>query len=412
VDRVPVWAAPLALLLALALGASAGIALATGGREIATDAPFLLELVRDPLALFGNYRAEAMLGNFGSFPPLLPLGFGLLVAPWTWIASDFWAVRLGALGWCAALLLASSALLARVERAAPGDARLALFVLAALPMLWGTASLLPQEEAYVALFPLALYALAARGRRGWIPPLLVLAVVGAKYFLLVLLLPLAFSGPRPWRDAFAWGAVVAAVLSAYVGYHELRHQLMPILSHRVAPTMSVTFWGLVWHLGVQPPVRAVGLGGVALAGGASFAFALAARRARLPLPHAMAATLWITLLFLATTAPGYAIWPLGLTLACLVRAGAAGRRPPLIALLCCWTAGEWVANLTRGVSLSLREERGAASAFARRVEALLGAGFPFDLVHVAAMLLVCASGVALVAWLWDTGKREARAASA
>lgn len=406
-DRVPVWAAPLALLIALALGASGLIAFATGGREIATDAPYLLSLVRDPFALFGNYRAETTLGNFGSFPPLLPLGFGLLVAPWTAIASQFWAIRLGALGWCAALLFSLSAVLSRVERVATGDARLALLVLAALPMLWGTASLLPQEEAYVALFPLALYAAAARGRRDWIAPLLVLAVVAAKYFLLVLLLPLAFSGPRPWRDALAWGGIVGAVLAAYVGYHELRHALMPILSHSVAPTMSVTFWGLIWHLGVQPPVAVVGLGGVALAGLASCAFALAARRARLPLPHAMAATLWITLLFLATTAPGYAIWPLGLTLVCLVRPGAASRRVPLVALLCGWTAGEWVSNLTRGVSLALREDRGAASAFARRVEALLGAGFPFDLVHVAAMLLVCASGVALIALLWDAGKREA-----
>ncbi len=406
-QKLPVWAPPAVLLLALSLAASAFVALATDGREIGNDAPHLLYLVRQPFLLFGDYVRRGFALNFGSFPPLLPPLFTVLVRPWTALVSDFWVIRLGVQGWCVVLLLALHATLSRVDGAATADARVALSALAGLPMLWATASLLPQEEAYVALFPLALYAAATSGRREWVAPLLVLTALAAKYFLLVLLLPLAFSYGRGWRDAFAWGALVAGVLVAYVAYHFLSHGLLPILTHSVEPTMSVTFWGLLWHLGVQPPVWVPGVGGVALAGFAGLGFSLAARRAGLPLPHAMAATLWLALLWIATTAPGYAVWPLGLTLVCVARARAPWRGA-LLGLLASWTAGEWTANFARGVALSLREDRGAASAFARRVEAALGAGFPYDAVHVAAMLLVTASGVALVAALWRAGRADAR----
>ena len=89
------WVGPVLALVTVSLGLSTLLYFTTLGREIADDPPALLSLVRNPFALFGDYIAAGFGHRWGSFPPLLPLLFGTLVAPWTWIAPDFWAIRLG-----------------------------------------------------------------------------------------------------------------------------------------------------------------------------------------------------------------------------------------------------------------------------------------------------------------------------
>ncbi len=68
----PVWLGPTIALIASHLAISAILAAATGGREIGDDAPHLLDLVRAPFSLFGDYRAAGYSDTWGSFPPLLP----------------------------------------------------------------------------------------------------------------------------------------------------------------------------------------------------------------------------------------------------------------------------------------------------------------------------------------------------
>jgi hypothetical protein len=394
--------ASLSLLAAFALHA------ATGGREIAEDAPFLLGLARRPFVLFRSYVEARTGSNWGSFPPLLPLLFGAPIRPWNGLVSDFWTIRLGVLAWTALALLALERVLVRLEHVEPARVREALFAFALLPSTWGPAALLPQEESYVSLFALALYAAARAGRFRVVPALLVLTALSAKYFLLVLAVPLAFATPRPWRRLVAWGALAGGALAAYVGYHALRFDLLPIVSHRVAPTMSISVWGLLWHLGVQPALPIVSLSGVAGAGLAALAFSAGARARAIPLPYATAGALYLALLALPITAPAYVLWVVPLALICFARIPRARDRLALAGLMLAWSAGEWIANLSRGTALALAVDRGEArSAFAARMVELLGADFPFHGVHVGAIALVLASGAATVWLLWRAGRDEA-----
>lgn len=408
--RRPAWLVPLVALCGISLLSAGALHAVTGGREIADDAPALLDLARRPLVLFSSY-IEARTGtNWGSFPPLLPLAFGALVRPWTAVASDFWAIRLGVLAWTAVLLVVLERVLARDPATSPSRTREALFVFALLPSVWGPVALLPQEESYVALFPLALYAAARTDRFARVPVLLVATALAAKYFVLVLVAPLAFATARPWRRLAGFCALAAGVLAVYVGYHFLRFGLTPILSHRVEPTFSISLFGLLWHAGVQPPLAVVSLAATALAAGAAVAVSAAARARGIALPFAMACVLYAGLLSLSLTAPAYVLWAIPLALVCYVRIADGRRRALLVALFLAWAAGEWTANLARGTAIALATERGATkSAFAARIVDLVGAQFPFGAVHLAAIVLVLASGVAIVCVLFRAGADEARA---
>jgi hypothetical protein len=406
----PVWLLPLAALVGVSVVAAALLSAVTGGHEIADDAPSLLHLARRPLMLFSSYEAEGTGPNWGSFPPLLPVLFGVLVRPFDAVASEFWAIRLGVLAWTATLLLVLAAVLAREPRADAPRAREALLLFALLPSVWGPAAVLPQDESYVALFPLALYAAAVRSRHGLVAALLVATALAGKYFLLVLAAPLAFANARPWRRLVGLGALPGGVIAAYVGYHWLRFELTPILSYRVEPTMSISLFGLLWHAGIQPPLATVSVAGVALAAGAAVAISEAARARGVALPFAMAGTLYAALVLLSITAPAYVLWALPLALVCYVRIPDARRRASLAVLFFAWAAGEWTANLARGAPLALAGDRGAAkSAFAERIMNLLGADFPFGAVHLVAIALVVASGVATTVLLLRAGADEAAA---
>lgn len=411
-DRLPSWALPLVVLAAISLAVSASISALTGGLDIADDAPRLLYLVRHPFALWSSYEQTGLGPLWGSFPPLLPPLFGLLVRPFSWVAPDFWAIRLGTLCWTGVIGVVLYRLLRDLEGVPERESRQALWLFALLPSVWAGTSALPEEEIYVAGYVLLLYAAARTGRWGWVPALLVLTALAGKYFALIVLLPLAFASPSPWRNAALWGALLVATLGAYVGYHQLRFGVAPILSYQLPPTSSISVWALLWNLGWQPPVRIVGPAGVVVTGLVSLGMSWLARRHGVPLRHSLAVTLYVALLFVATTFPPYVLWAVPLVLCCWVRMSSERQRVWLVVGMLAWSAGEWGQNFFRGVYLALRVERSEGKEIiAALTEAALGADFPYHAVHVAFLALTIASGLALLALLWNAGRDEARRAT-
>ena len=406
--RLPPWALPLAALLAISLAVSAAISLLTGGREIADDAANLLELAQRPLVLFESYETSGLGPHWGSQPPLLPLLWGVLVAPWSLVFSDFWAIRLGALSWTGVMLLVVYAVLTRLEAVPEPRVRRALWLYALLPSVWGATTVLPQEEIYVGGGVLLCYAAAATRRWRSLPPLLLLLGFAGKYFALVALLPLAFASPRPWRNAVAWLALVASALAAYLGYHWLAHGAVPLSNYRIDPSGSISIWALLWQLGIQPETRVVSLLGVLLAGGIGLALSWQARRDRVPLPYAVASVFYAALLSVSQTFPGYVLWVVPLALVCFARMREALHRRLLVVGMLGWSVAEWGQNLARGIELELQGTHGEGkAAVAELATRLLGAGFPYHALHVLCLVAVLASGALLIAVLWSAGKAEA-----
>jgi hypothetical protein len=366
-----------------------------------------LALVRNPLVLWGNYRDAGFSDLFGSFPPLLPLLFGLLVWPWTLVLPDFWAIRLGVLSWSLVTLWLLHDELSRTESRPVRLHRLALWTYALLPSVWGAIALIPQEEVYVSIAALLLYRAARVGAWQWVPILLVLTALAGKYFLLILILPLALASPTPIRNLFVFGGVSVATLAAYVVYHELAHGLMPILSHRVDPSAGVSVWALLWNLGIRPSPTWLNPLSVGLCGLVVLTFGLLARRDSLPLAQSFTISLLLTLLTLSITFPAYVLWAVPLSLICLSDLRSRTSQAATIALLVAWGVGEWGANATRGISANLTAGAGGKPALAEWVLALVGPDFPFHALHLGCLLLVVTSGIGLVVLLWA----DARAAS-
>jgi hypothetical protein len=394
------WIGPAAALIAISLGVGINVYFVADGQEIADDARYLLALVESPLVLWGDYRASGFSDLFGSFPPLLPLVFGLLVLPWTAIVPGFWAIRLGILCWSLVALAVLHHQLGRDGASSPGRRRSALWAYAVLPSVWGAVALIPQEEIYVAIYVLLLYAAARAERWSWVLGLLVLTALGGKYFLLILSIPLAFASRAPLRNLFLFAGASAATIVLYVGYHLLAHGLSPILSHNVDPSAAVSLSGLLWNLGIQPPGQLLRLLCVGSCIVAAVGFGVVARGSRIPLCFSLAITLWITLLGLPITFPGYALWSIPLTLICVSRLEAPFPRRGILALLVSFGAAEWGANFARGVSQSLTAPAGGKSALATQAVEILGRDFPFSTIHIACLLGVLASGAGLIALLW------------
>jgi hypothetical protein len=409
----PVWLGPAAALVAAVALAGGALHLATGGREVADDAPRWIRLVQHPLALFGDYEAIDVSVNYASYPPLQPLVYGALVRPWLALASPFWAVRLGALCW-SLLLLASVPLVARAAGAAADAERRAVWSLALLPSVWGAAALIPQEEAYVALFAVALYLAAARGRSGLLAPLFLLTALAGKHALLAMALPLAARAPRPLRALATWLGPSAAALAAFVGYHALRYDHpLPILAHSIDPQGTLSLWAVPWLLGARPDPGSLGLASIAMTAAAVLALALAARRGGPDLAGLVAVTLLVVLLLLWTTVPGHVLWVLPFAALGVARLQRPAARGTGLAALVLWGVGEWGANFVRGAALARdaaltqqRESGAGKAALAALAERWLGEGFPYHAMHVALVLLVLGSGVVLAVLSWFGAPRR------
>jgi hypothetical protein len=392
--------APALGLIALAAAWSALLYALSGGREIGDDAPELLRLCRHPLALFGDYRAAGIGPNFASYPPLLPLLFGAGVRPWLPLVPDFWAIRIGVLGWT----LCALALIGPVARSAGlsgPQTRRALWLFVLLPTPWAAAALIPQEEAYVALYAVALYLAAASGREALLAPLFLAAVLAGKYFLLILALPLAACSPTPIAS-FVRSVTPAGVgLGAYVAYHALAFDHpIPILAHRVGATGSLSMWTPLWALGVRLDPTSVKAVSLLLTGAGVLGFCLLGHRRGLDRLSAAAGSLYLMLITLYITLPAYVLWALPLMVVCVWRMPDPRHRWAGVIGLFVWSAAEWGANLFRGVALALSVERTPGKqAIAGAVERVLGAGFPYHAVSVGLTALLIVTGAALIALL-------------
>ncbi len=391
------WIRAALALTAVATGMTLWVYTAAGGREIADDAPALLGLVRSPAVLLGNYAAAGISSTWGSFPPLFPLLFGLLVRPWTFLVSDFWAIRLGVWTWTLVVLLLLDRALVRVS-APPAARQAVLWAFALLPSVWGAIALIPQEEIYVAAFVLLLLDAALKDRWGWVSVLFVITALAAKYFLLILIIPLAILSRAPLSNLARFGVPCACVLTSYVAYHWVADGLQPILGHRIDSAAAISVWGLLWNLGLRPDPDILRPVAVGMCGLAVLLFSVAARRVAIPLPHTMAISLFITLLLLPSTFPAYVLWAVPLTLLCA--AGAPARtRGALIGLMSVWGLAEWGANFARGVSQDPVGIKEGKAALIETAQGILGSDFPFHVAHLACLVGVLLSGLGLIGLL-------------
>jgi hypothetical protein len=401
----PIWLVPLVVLIGISLALSLAVFTLSGGKEIADDVVRLAGFAREPFVLWGNYKAAGLSDRWGSFPPLLPLVFGSLVYPWLRVAGDFWGFRLGILSWSVVALFALYLVLKREREVSLERTRAVLLIFVLLPSVLGAIAFIPQEEVYVSLFCIGLYYAAKTGRRGLLFFLLVLAVLAGKYFLLVLAVPLAFDSRAPVRNLLRWGATCLALLGAYILYHRELFGLTPIASYVLDPGSSISLWGLLWNMGYMPPEGTIRILSLILVAAGVFFFSAAGRRKGIGLQFSMAGTLYITLLCLSITVPAYVLWVVPLTL--LAVAVMRERRHVVwtVVGLFLWGAGEWGANLFRGVRLALDTTRPEGkTAVAKAAERFLGAQFPYHRFHVACIALVVAAGLLLLCVLWIAGK--------
>jgi hypothetical protein len=413
VSARPVWLGPALALATLSILLALVLHSVSGGREVGDDAPRLVSLAEHPFALFGEYEKVGISPNFGSYPPLLPALFGTLVRPWLAISSDFWGIRMGAFAWSLVLLLLIP-VVARAVRASATETHRALWLFALLPTVWGAIALIPQEESYVAVYSVGLF-LAATTGPGWLlAPLFLLTVLAGKYFLLILAVPLAVFSTHPSRNLVLWVIPSLVALGAYVAYHALTFDHpTPILGHQAGfggGTFSV--WLLLWEAGLQPNLQLVKATSVAITGSCVLGFCLLARRRGFDLLSTVAASLYITLVTLYLSLPGYVLWVLPLMAVRVSMMRERGRRWSAAALMVLWGFSEWGANFFRGAAYALQVERGAGkAAVADAAARVLGADFPYHPTFLALALLVPLCGIALVALLWlDASQRAPESA--
>jgi hypothetical protein len=396
-------------LIATHLAISAILAAATGGREIGDDAPHLLELVQSPFLLFGDYRAADHADTWGSFPPLLPPLFGLLVRPWLAAGSDFWAIRLGSLCWSSLALLGFHWLACGVRGASRPRRSAALWLFALSPSLIGASAVLPQEEAYVCLFGMLLFAAARQSRWNLLPLIFAVTALAGKYFLVALAVPLAFASPRPLRELVRCILAPAAALAVHIAYHKLRFGLMPILEYQLDPAGAVSAWALAWDLGFQPPAQMIQAASTLTTGCLVVLFCWLAHRRRFPLVFSAAGTLWILLLGISVAMPPYLLWSLPFLLMAFTMLERPSLRWAHAGLIYLWGGIAYTAKLLRGVDLALSMERPAGkTTIGDWAVRILGADFPFGEAHVALRALLVATGAAFLVLLWLEAAQLAR----
>jgi hypothetical protein len=409
VSARPVWLGPALALATLSILLAVVLHSVSGGREVGDDAPRLVSLAEHPFALFGEYEKVGISPNFGSYPPLLPALFGTLVRPWLAISSDFWGIRMGAFAWSLVLLLLIP-VVARAVRASATETHRALWLFALLPTVWGAIALIPQEESYVAVYSVGLF-LAATTGPGWLlAPLFLLTVLAGKYFLLILAVPLAVFSAHPVRNGVLWVVPSLVALVAYVAYHALMFDHpTPILGHQAGSgTGTFSVWLLLWEAGLQPDLQLVKATSVAITGSCVLGFCLLARRRGLDLLSTVAASLYITLVTLYLSLPGYVLWVLPLMAVRVSMMRERRRRWTAAGLMVLWGVFEWGSNFFRGVSYALQAERGAGKeAIAAAAEQILGAGFPYHSTFVLLTMLVPLCGVGLIALLSRDARRHA-----
>lgn len=387
---------PSFVLVAVSLAIVASLDRASGGKEIADDVASLSKMVREPFVLWGDYRAAGLSDNWGSFPPLFPPLFSILVAPFMLIAGDFWGFRLGVLCWAVVALVVLDALL--VRNRIPAERRMALeFLFVLLPSLMVTIAVIPEEEIFVSLFVAALFSAGASARWNLVTILFLVSTLAGKYFLLVLVPVLAVWSPSPLRNATIWFGLPLAALAAYAEYHKFSHGIMPIVSHDVNLGSYVSFWALAWNLGLRAPQNLAKILSALLAAAFAVILASRARVSRRPLAMVFSGTMVGSVMLISISAPGYILWGAPIYPVAVGLMEKKVHRLATALLLVLWGLGELGANFFRGVSLALAVDRPEGEErIASVAERLLGSHFPFSAAHIGFLFLVLACGCALV----------------
>jgi hypothetical protein len=398
------WPVPAAALCAAALAATAALGAVTGWREIGDDAPHLLELVRAPWILFRAPEETGLPATWRSFPPLLPPLFGLGVRPWLAVAGDFAAIRLGVVTWTLALLVATDRTAIALGLAKDARRR-ALLLLALAPGTLAAAALLPQEESYVALVGVALFAAAAHGRFAALTALAAFTPLGGKVFLAALAPPLAASAPLPFRALVRLGAAVALALGGWLALQTWRFGSAPLLGYDIDPATSISVFALLSGLGAPLGPGVVRAASAALSAAGVLAAAEAVRRGLLPALHGAALALFVPVLTLSIAMPPYALWSLPFV-ALAIGGMARGPARAGTALVVAWGGVAYACKLLSGVALAAEAPRDAAKgAVAGLVFRLVGDDLPFRSIRTAGVALLLAIGAALCMVLWREGRR-------
>jgi hypothetical protein len=261
-----------------------------------------------------------------------------------------------------------------------------------------------------------LYGIARRNRWDLLPLAFALTAMAGKYFLLVLAIPLALASPRPPRELLRCVLASAAALALYIGYHQLRFGLTPILGYDLDPAAAISAWALAWNLGFQPPGQTLEIASILATGGLVVVFCWLARRRGFPPLFSVAGTLWIALLCVSIAMPPYLLWNLPFLLMIWLMLDSAPLRWTHAGLVYLWGGIAYAAKLLRGVELALTMDRTAGkTAIGEWAVRILGGDFPFAESHLALRALLVAIGVAFLALLWmeatQTVRRE-RSASA
>jgi len=389
-------------LVMISLGFAYLVFSLTGGKEIADDAGHLLDFAKKPFALWGDYRQSGIPGRWSSFPPLLPLLFGSLVMPWLFL-GDFWAIRLGVLSWSIVAIIIYYLVLSKGEKVHKNWWRKAIVLFVLLPSVWGSIALIPQEEIYISLFVLAFYIFVRKGWWRWMVYLFIISVIAGKYFLLILTVPLSLMSPSPLKYFLRWIGAVFVVLGLYIGYHKVFFNLPPIVGYELDPAGTISIWGFLWNLGLRMRPRLVMIASGFLTLILVYLFSAKACRKCAP-SFVMTGAIYLAILSLSISFPAYVLWALPVALISLAEMREGRYRMLMVFLMFLWGVLEWGTNFFRGVSLALGTDRPEGkeklASFAQRI---LGAGFPFSVMHLVFLGIIIVTGVVIIYVLWREG---------
>jgi hypothetical protein len=258
-----------------------------------------------------------------------------------------------------------------------------------------------------------LYGIARRNRWDLLPLAFALTAMAGKYFLLVLAIPLALASPRPPRELLRCVLASAAALALYIGYHQLRFGLTPILGYDLEPAGAISAWALAWNLGFQPPGQTLEIASTLTTGVLVVVFCWLARRRGFPPLFSVAGTLWIALLCVSIAMPPYLLWNLPFLLMVWLMLEPASLRWTHAGLVYLWGGIAYAAKLLRGVDLALSMDRTAGkTAVGEWAVRILGADFPFAESHLALRALLVAIGASFLVLLWVEAAQLARSVRA
>lgn len=182
-----------------------GLMVATGGREISNDVAAHMDMVRHPLiVLFG--------GDYGQYPPLLPLFETVFAFPAQLFFSDMVALRLCMIAYEVILSVLFYLCMVRLNFSEERRAQSCLAFLI-FPTGWIVSAVMSQDEVIAATLLMGAILLLSEGRRCASLALCSFGIGAGKIFLAIplMVLCLATDAYANWQRAMAAFAPVAGI---------------------------------------------------------------------------------------------------------------------------------------------------------------------------------------------------------